>query len=328
MEEYCRFGLNNQSLSGRVKALRHALCGAISRLDAGKLLSCRDTDGDVGKTTAVAGQLKRQSLEDCFTAAAKRAGEALRAIAEASQAVDAEVAATAERLRFESYKLEKDVVLAASAFAKFSPVQLYVLINAGPETQECEVLALAGECIAGGADCLQLRAKGLTDKALLSLAERFVTICKDGGAVSIINDRVDIAVLSGADGVHLGQDEISPSQGRRLARTPLIIGASTHSQAELEAALEMGYDYIAIGPAFASPTKPDVPVAGIDFLKPAAAQLEESGIPHVAIGGITADNLDALLGIGIRTIAVSSAVCDEENPEKRCERLKKLLQER
>lgn len=325
MEEYCRFGLNSPALSGRAKGLRHALCSAVSQLDAAKLLSCRDTDGDVGKTTAVAGQLKRQSLEDCFTAAAKRAGEALRAIAEASQAVDGELAATAEKLRFETYKLEKDVVLTAAALAKFGPVRLYVLINAGPETSVCEVLGTAHACIDGGADCLQLRAKGLTDKALLALAEQFTAVCKDGGAVSIINDRVDIAVLSGADGVHLGQDEVSPAQARRLARTPLILGASTHSQAELEAALAAGYDYIAVGPAFASPTKPDVPVAGIDYLRPAVAQLEKAGVPHVAIGGITADNLDTLLDSGIRTIAVSSAVCDKESPEKHCEKLKKLL---
>lgn len=326
MEEYCRFGLNNQSLSGRAKQLRHQLCEAIGRLDAGRLLCSRDTDGDVGKTTQVEGQLKRQSIEDCFTAAAKRASEALRALAEASQAIDASVAAVAEKLRFETYALEKDVVLKAAAISKFAPVRLYVLINAAPESRAADVLALARDCITGGADCLQLRAKGLTDQSLLELAEPFVEICREGNVVSIINDRADIAVLSGADGVHLGQDEISPAQARQLARTPLIIGASTHSLAELEQAITAGYDYIAIGPAFASPTKPNIRVAGMDYLAQALPILEQAGLPHVAIGGINTENVDILAKAGIRTVAVSSSVCHTQSPANSCQNLLNALE--
>lgn len=325
MEEYCRFGLNHAALSGRAKQLRHRLCAAVSRLDAGALLCARDTDGDVGKTATVAGQLKRCSIEDCFTAAAKRASEALRALAEAAQAVDAELAATAEQLRFEAYALEKDVVLTATVRAKLAPVRLYVLINATPETPAGTVLDLAKACLEGGADCLQLRAKGLTDQALLALAEAFVGVCRDGHAVSIINDRVDIAVLSGADGVHLGQDEISPAQARRLARQPLIVGASTHNEQELEAAIADGYDYVAMGPAFASGTKPDVPVAGLDYIRKARVRLDEAGLPHAAIGGITAENLPRLLEAGVRTVAVSEAVCGAKSPINRCQALKSLL---
>lgn len=326
MEEYCRFGLNNQPLSARAKQLRHQLCEAISRLDAGKLLCSRDTDGDVGKTTQVDGQLRRQSIEDCFTAAAKRASEALRALAEASQAIDVNVAAVAEKLRFETYALEKDVVLKAAVSGRFAGVRLYVLINAGPETPVADVLSLTRDCITGGADCLQLRAKGLTDKALLSLAEQFVELCKDGGLVSIINDRVDIAVLSGADGVHLGQDEISPTQAQKLAKTPLIIGASTHTPDELEGAIEAGYDYVAIGPAFASPTKPDIEGGGIDYIQKALNLLEKAALRHVAIGGINQKNIEYLTEFGVRTIAVSSAVCEAKSPIKSCQSLKTALQ--
>ncbi len=325
MEEYCRFGLNNPALSARAKQLRHELCQSIDQLDSEKLLSCRDTDGDVGKTTQVPGQLKRQSIEDCFTAAAKRAGEALRALAESSQSISPEIAATAERLRFQTYALEKDVVLNASAKRKFASVRLYVLINATADTPQADTLELVQSCIDGGADCLQLRAKGLTDKALLSLAESFTAACRDNHVISIINDRIDIAILSGADGVHLGQDEIPLAKARRLAKTPLIYGASTHNRQELAGAIEAGYDYIAIGPAFASPTKPDVPVAGVDYFQQALPALTEAGIGHVAIGGITAQNLEILQKIGIQTIAVSSSVCETESPQNSCKALKDML---
>jgi len=325
MEEYCRFGLNHAGLGGKAKQLRHRLCDAISQLDSVKLICSRDVAGDVGRELKVEGQLCRKSIEDCFTAAAKRASEALRALAESTQAIDAHVAGVMEQLRFEVYALEKETVLKASITEKWKPVRLYVLINAGPETPAEDVLNLSRACIAGGADCLQLRAKNITDAKLLPLAESFTKLCKETSVVSIINDRVDIAILSGADGVHLGQDEIGVHKARNLSPMPLIIGVSTHSQQELAQAIDSGCDYAAIGPAFVSPTKPDLHVAGPEYLKSALPILEKAGIGHVAIGGINLSNLNLLLKIGIKTIVVSSAVCDVENPQESCKALKEML---
>ncbi len=325
MEEYCRFGLNHPGLAGRAKQCRHRLCEAISTLDSGKLICSRDVAGDVGRELKVDGQLCRQSLEDCFAAAAKRATEALRALAESTQSIDAHVAAVMEQLRFEAYALEQDTILKATAATKWAKVRLYVLINASPQTPPEDVLRLTETCIAGGADCLQLRAKNLTDTQLLSLAKSFTTLCKEASVISIINDRVDIAILSGADGVHLGQDDIPAGQARKLAPMPLIIGASTHSQEELKQAIASGSDYIAIGPAFPSTTKPHLSIAGLDYLKTALPILEQAGIPHVAIGGIGQHTIDSLIDIGIRTVAVSSTVCGSEDPEKACKILKERL---
>ena len=185
-----------------------------------------------------------------------------------------EIAAIMEQLRFEVYALEKETVLKSCTAKTWGNVRLYVLINATPETPPADVLHLCRDCIAGGADCLQLRAKNLTDAQLLKLAESFTTLCKENSVISIINDRVDIAVLSGADGVHLGQAEIPVHKARNLARIPLIIGVSTHSKEELQQALASGCDYAAIGPAFVSPTKPHLQVAGLDYLKIALPVLE------------------------------------------------------
>ena len=325
MEEYCRFGLNHAGLGGKAKQLRHRLCDALSQLDSVKLICSRDVAGDVGRELKVEGQLSRKTLEDCFTAAAKRASEAIRALAESTQAIDAHVAGVMEQLRFEVYNLEKETVLKASATEKWAPVRLYVLINATGQTPAKDVLDLSRACIAGGADCLQLRAKNITDAQLLQLAESFTSLCKEASVVSIINDRVDIAILSGADGVHLGQDEIGVHKARNLAPMPLIIGVSTHTQQELAQAIDSGCDYVAIGPAFPSPTKPDLHVAGLDYLTAALPVLERVGIPHVAIGGIDASNLNSLLEIGIKTIVVSSAVCDVENTQENCKTLKEML---
>lgn len=325
MEEYCRFGLNHPGLAGKAKQCRHRLCEAISKLDSVKLLCNRDVAGDVGRELKVEGQLSRQSIEDCFTAAAKRASEALRALAESTQAIDATVAAVMEQLRFEVYALEKDTVLRACTAKKWENVRLYVLINAAPQTPPADVLRLCRDCIAGGADCLQLRAKNLTDAQFLKLAEAFTALCRESAIISIINDRIDIAVLSGADGVHLGQDEIPIQKGRNLASVPLIIGVSTHSQMELHLAIDSGCDYAAIGPAFASPTKPHLQVAGLDYLTIALQALNQAGIYHVAIGGIDANNLTRLLEIGIKTVAISAAICNSSNPQKCCKTLKEML---
>lgn len=325
MEEYCRFGLNNPALSGQAKQCRHKLCSALSSISQEKLLSHRDTEGDVGRELKVEGQLQRKSLQDCFTAAAKRASEALRALAETTQALDPAIAATMEKLRFQVYALEKNAILFACSKQKFESVRLYVLINATPQKTPAEVLNLVTCCVENGADCIQLRAKDLCDSDLLSLAKKFTALCKDGGVISIINDRVDIAILSGADGVHLGQDEISVPDARKLAKGPFIIGVSTHNLDELHSAIESGCDYAAVGPAFPSPTKPLIDVAGPEYLQKAVPILDNAGIFHVAIGGIHSNTISDLLQIGVRTVAVSSDIENSADPGKHCKALKKLL---
>ncbi len=325
MEEYCRFGLNHPALSAQAKQCRHRLCQSMKGIDPQKLLSNRDVGGDVGRELKVAGQLQRQSLEDCFTAAAKRASEALRALAESIQTLDPAIAAVMEKIRFEVYALEKKCVLYACSKHKLESVRLYVLINATAQTDEHKVLQLAKTYIDNGADCLQLRAKDLCDSSLLDLARKFTALCKEPGVVSIINDRADIAVLADADGVHLGQDEIGVSCARQLAKRPFIVGVSTHNLDELRNAINSECDYVGIGPAFASPTKPHLNVSGLDYISRAIGVLEQAGIFHVAIGGINLQNIPALLEIGVRAVAVSSAVSHSENPADSCNTLKNTL---
>jgi thiamine-phosphate pyrophosphorylase len=322
VEEYCRFVLNCGALSERAKRLRHELCTAVGRLDAGKLLAGRDTQGDVGVGSKVPGQLERRTMKDCFTAGAKRLTEALRVLAETIQTENRAVAQTLERLRYEAYTLEKDIVLFSEPVEKFNRVRLYVVITS---SLPADVLAMTSRCATGGADCIQLRAKEIPDDRLFATAVEFVEICREMGVLSVINDRADVAVAAGADGVHVGQNDLPVEQVRRLQLTPLIVGKSTHSLKELDAACPALPSYVSLGPAFATPTKPDIKVAGLDYVRQGVERLAQTGISHVAIGGITVDNVEQVIRAGAERVAVCSAVTKAADPADACRRLKERI---
>ncbi len=323
VEEFCRFSLNSKPLSSRAKGIRHQLCAAIVGLDGDVLLANRDSQTDVGRGLVIEAQHKRGDIKDCFVAACKRLTEALRVLAEVSQTLDPTVAASIENLRFEAYTLEKDASLAANAHAKYKDVRLYVLITVRQGDSIAKISELASKCINGGADCIQIRSKGLNDCDTLAISKAVVALCSDGGVLSIINDRVDIASLSGSDGVHFGQGDLTVAQGRSLQVSPLVFGYSTHSVDQLNEAIDSGADYVGIGPVFATDTKPHEKVAGVGYVKQAAKILDGSGVGHAAIGGVTLENIDQVLEAGARTIAVCSAITESDDPEGMCVRFKR-----
>ncbi|MHC4097235.1 MAG: thiamine phosphate synthase [Planctomycetota bacterium] len=189
-----------------------------------------------------------------------------------------------------------------------------------------DVISLTHKCVAGGVDCIQLRAKDADDDKLFALAAEFVQICKDGNVLSVINDRADIAVTAGADGVHLGQNDLPVEQQvRKLQLSPLIIGKSTHSLKELETTCKELPAYVSLGPVFPTPTKPGMAAVGLDYVKQGLEKLTETGIGHVAIGGITSDNVEEVLEAGAGCIAVCSAVTEAADPTAACRTLKEKI---
>ncbi len=325
MEEFCRFALNSVELSSRAKRLRHELCGGIQRLDTEKLIISRDTQADVGRQLQVDNQLARTDLKDSFIAASKRLAEALRVLAEMVGPIDPGAGEIFERLRFESYGLEKDTFVYWEVSERFRTVRLYVLINATENSDRREILGLAQDCSEGGADCIQLRVKGISDRKSYELACDLVKLCKNAGVISIINDRADIASLAGADGVHLGQGDLPIEQARRIQLRPMIFGVSTRSVQQLKSAIRENTDYVALGPIFPTGTKPDTQAAGIDYITEALDVLKDTEISHVAIGGITLENADEVLKAGARTIAVCSALSRSDEPKTLCRKLKDKL---
>ena len=322
IEDFCRFALNSTALTGRAKQLRHELSAAIDKLDSGRLIASRDTLGDVGVGKTVDKQLQRMDLRSSFTAGCKRLTEALRTLTEVTQAINPGVASTIEKLRYDAYTLEKDIILFSEPSEKFKRVRLYVIISS---SLPADVISLTHKSAAGGADCIQLRAKDVDDDKLFALATEFVQICKAANVLSVINDRADIAIAAGADGVHLGQNDLPVEQARKLALTPLIIGKSTHSLKELEATCKETPTYVSLGPVFPTPTKPNVEAVGLDYVKQGIEKLGRLGIGHVAIGGITPDNVEKVLSTGATCISVCSAVTEAKNPTAACRALKEKI---
>ena len=169
---------------------------------------------------------------------------------------------------------------------------------------------------AAGATLIQLREKHLPADEFYEEAVKAVSAAREAGVVLLINDRVDIAKMTGADGVHLGQDDLPPAAARELLGPDAIIGFSTHSLAEAIAAASVPVDYIAFGPIFPTDTKSDTePVVGLERLAEIRNALPKMQI--VAIGGINADNIAAVIEAGADSAAViSSAVAEGENIAK------------
>jgi thiamine-phosphate pyrophosphorylase len=173
----------------------------------------------------------------------------------------------------------------------------------------------AAEALArGGAAVVQLRAKRASDRRLLELGEETRDGARRSGALFLVNDRPDVARILDADGVHLGQDDLPPAEARRLLGPAAIIGRSTHSLAQLQAASSAPVDYIALGPIFATATKTDAEaVVGLDLLR-AARRLTD--LPLVAIGGIDRERAPLVVAAGASGIAVISALLDEPDLER------------
>lgn len=166
--------------------------------------------------------------------------------------------------------------------------------------------ALAAALLEGGARCLQLRAKHLGSGLLLELAARCADRCRRAGALFILNDRADLAVSVGADGVHVGQDDLAPTDVRRIVGPGAHLGLSTHTSDQLAAALAEPVTYVAVGPVFGTRTKETGygPV-GLDLVAEARRRCGER-LPVVAIGGITLETAPAVLRAGADAVAVIS----------------------
>ncbi len=179
---------------------------------------------------------------------------------------------------------------------------------------------LAAACVAGGARFLQVRAKSLGGAAFLEVSARIVDLAHRAGAIVVVNDRADIARLAAADGVHLGQQDLSPASARTIVGAASIVGRSTHSRAQVDAALAEPVTYVAVGPIFETTTKATgyAPV-GLDLVRWAAAEARRRGDarPIVAIGGITLETAPRVLEAGAAAVAIVGDVLSTGDPEAR-----------
>ncbi|MGB8652334.1 MAG: thiamine phosphate synthase [Mycobacteriales bacterium] len=180
------------------------------------------------------------------------------------------------------------------------------------------------EVLAGGVDIVQLREKGIEARRELELLEVVKDVAERHGALWSVNDRADVALASGADVLHLGQDDLPVPLARRVVGPEVLVGRSTHDVAQVDAAaVEAGVDYFCVGPTWPTPTKPGRPAPGLDLTRHAAALGTER--PWFAIGGIDLDNLDQVLDAGATRVVVVRALTEAADPRAAAQALKARL---
>ena len=225
-------------------------------------------------------------------------------------------------MRYDVYTLEKLTLTAAHADRVLGEARLMVLVGGLPTLGD--LTWVVGEALAGGADVIQLREKDLPDREWLSRAREVRILTAQAKARFIVNDRPDLARLAGADGVHLGQDDVSVRDARRIVGPSLLIGVSTHDRAQLDEAVLDAAGYLGVGPVFPSATKGFSDPTSRAWPRPSAA--ETTNLPWFAIGGITEANVDRVLQAGATRIAVSAAVVRADRPRRAAARLKARLE--
>ncbi len=180
-------------------------------------------------------------------------------------------------------------------------------------------LCVAQAIVTAGVDCIQLREKALDSGEFLQRAKVLVDLCHSHEVGLIVNDRPDVALACGADGVHLGQTDLPLGAVRQMVGPSMILGQSTSCMAEAQNALTEGADYCGLGPMFPTTTKHKKTIVGPTYLKQYLAQ--PRALPHLAIGGITPENLPTLVQAGVQGIAVSSVVCQASDPGQMVQQL-------
>ena len=203
---------------------------------------------------------------------------------------------------------------------RLARARLYLVIEARPHGREPDALLAAA--LRGGVDIVQLRDKELRDGELVRAAAPFRRACDAHGALFVLNDRPDLVEACGADGVHVGQEDEPVAEARALVGTERLVGLSTHSRAEMDAAV--GVDYIGVGTIFATPTKPESNAVGLQLVRTAS---EAARVPWFAIGGIELANVGLVAEAGARGIAVVRAIRDAADPEAAARALRAALGE-
>lgn len=282
-EDLARFHRDDADAAARFKDARHSL-DRLARPLSRELLRARDSERDVGRDGDRPVDAPR-SPRELLSANLKRAGEALRSIEEISKGRYAALSREAHRRRFEMYTLEKRL---SDPRRLLEAARLYVLLD--PTVTARPLARVAEEAVRGGADVLQLRQKPRPDAGLAREIRAAA-----GDAIVVINDDVAVALASGADGVHLGLEDLPIAEARRLGAG--IVGTTSHSLAEARRAKAAGADYVSCGPMYATPLKPDLEPRGFTYL----AGLKKLGLPFFCIGGITRENATPAL--------VRAAVC-------------------
>jgi thiamine-phosphate pyrophosphorylase len=301
IEEWCRFALNNTVMASECKQMRQDL----GMWHTPEIRSARDTAGDIGTALTHPREEQRTGIEHLLQANLCRVQEALRVLEEYGKLYSPSMSSGCKQMRYRVYSLESNL-LAYRRRQMLTSARLYLVTAPAPD-----LLPRVEAALQGGLTLVQYRDKQSNDIDRLAIAQQMRQLCHNYGALFILNDRVDLALAVDADGVHLGQQDVSIALARQILGSQRIVGKSTTNPAEMAQAIKEGADYIGVGPVYETPTKPGKAAAGIEYVHHA---VQHATVPWFAIGGIDSTNIDDVLQAGAPAIAIVRAIMGADNP--------------
>ena len=307
LEDWARFGLGENEYVRKIKNFRQIL--GKNHLQIYK--QTRNYHEDQSKGLTHIEQFKRKTPEQIINSNAGRVQEALRVIEEFSRIHNHNLSKIASEIRYEIYTIEIDLLSLSRhkmSVKLLKENDLYVITE-----QKENLLEILEEILIAGVKIVQHRFKKGTDMENLRQAIQMKDLCNRYNALFIINDRVDIALASNADGIHLGQNDLDLKTARKLLGHSKIIGISANNEIEISNALKGGCDYLGIGPVFKTITKKDKKPLGIEKIRKLT---EDLNIPWFAIGGVTTKNISYLKKYGFKKFALVSQLMNSEDPKE------------
>ena len=325
IEEWCRFGLENLALCDRCKQMRQEL----AQWHKQEFRHARNTPDDPATDLSHANEISRADVQAVLRANMGRLQEALRVLEEYGKIVDPSMGAAMKQMRYQVYTLESQLLAYESTNIgqirrqKLQAATLYLV------TMPVEnIVSVVESSLQGGVQIVQYRQKDGEDGDRFAIAKQLCELCHQYNALFLVNDRVDIAIAVGADGIHVGQTDLPVSAVRQILNanggdaSQYIIGQSTTSPQELDIALNNQVDYVGVGPVHATPTKPNKAASGHEYVSYANQHLD---IPWFAIGGIDENNLGEAIAAGAKRVAVVRALMKAECPNLIAQQMRSLL---
>ena len=307
LEDWARFGLGKEKYVEKIKNFRQIL--GKNHLEVYK--QSRNHIEDKCKGLTHQEQINRKTSEQIISSNSGRVQEALRVIEEFSRLHNHELSEIASEIRYEIYTIEielLDLTKCKKSEGILKENDLYVITD-----QKDNLLEIIEEILIAGVKIIQHRFKTGTDKDFLEEAIKIKNLCERYNSLFIINDRVDIALASNADGIHLGQDDLDLKTARKLLGYSKIIGISANNEIDISKALKDGCDYIGIGPVFETATKKDKKPLGIEKIQTLTKDLN---VPWFAIGGVTTNNISHLISSGFQKVALVSQIMNSKCPKE------------
>jgi thiamine-phosphate pyrophosphorylase len=331
IEDWCRFVVNQPSLSKFAKDMRHHLHELSFTWPLVARLSARDVPADVGRTIKTLAEQQRPDDLSFLQANFYRVQQSLRVLEEVAKRLQFDTAPDLERLRYRAYELQQKVVLTTQAATASDRSSNDTATDSGRDSfvekslsdrlqllEHADLYVLTDACgsmaayqrhvqalIEYGINVIQLRDKSLSDRDLWEYSFWTASFLANTRVLFIVNDRPDIAATVAADGVHVGQSELPVEITRRIVGPQRLIGVSTHNREQVIAAQQTSANYLGLGPVFPSKTKGFAEFAGLETLRRCVSALER---PTFAIGGIDGSNVGQVYATGMTRIAVQAAL--------------------